>query len=183
MCDTLSIIAVSKGCPGKGLRDASPVKAGARKPFEPDPGRAGVGTGTAFGQKPPPLRMRPGSSFNRRNGDSHAQFSSTPGQEAVMPRSRSCRSPPAPFPASRKVYVAGQPPWRSARRDARDRPRSQRQRAAGARLRHLRPLFRSGHRDRYPHGACPNCASRWILARGDVEEIDRAARSSPKTTG
>ena len=47
---------------------------------------------------------------------------------------------------------AGPAASRDLGRDARDRPRAVGRRAAGARLRHLRPLFRPGDRDRHQPG-------------------------------
>ncbi len=74
------------------------------------------------------------------------------------------------------------PPRRSARRDARDRPDPERQRTAGARLRHLGPLFRPGDRDRHPHRAArtaPAVDPGARRCRGDRRPRDQAGRQRP----
>src|ERR1700741_4227526 len=78
----------------------------ARQPFEPDPGRAGVGTGTP--------RQKPTSSPRIPSGlHATAQRRSTMPDSAplatakLMPKVEELRVTTGPFPASRKVYMPG----------------------------------------------------------------------------
>ena len=85
-----------------------------------------------------------------------------------------------PLPVVTQNPCRGVPPWRFARCDARDRSDPERQRAAGARLRHLgtysdprsRPISALG---------CPNCAGRGSW-RAAMWIRSTAARSGRKTT-
>ena len=160
-----------RGVPQEGLRDGSPPR-----PFEPDPGRAGVGTGTAGrrarGDSPgPPHRLRPGLRIGERP-DARFRPAAEPVPEVTT----------GPFPSSRKVHVAGtrHGDLRVAMREI-DLSR-RRQRAAGARLRHLRPLYRPGRAHRHPHRPA-RAAPRLDPGARRCRGLSPAATSGPRITG
>src|SRR5712671_1478646 len=123
-----------QGVPRKGLREASPPK-----PLEPDPGRTGVGIGT-LRRVPIPHIARSGSSQPETD---HARFRSSADRRAQSQwRRAACHDGLVPVVA--KNPCVGPPAWRHPGGDARDRSGAERQRAGGARLRHLGSVFRSG---------------------------------------
>ncbi len=165
---------LSKGCPVRGLRcrwpsqPALPAPAwgrwgavGARKPFEPDPGRTGVGTGTL--RQKPPSSSRQSRIFvaQRRH---HARF------RATLIRKTDAEDRGASGHHWTVSIVAQGPCGRPASsrnrgRDARDRAGGGIRRARSPRLRHVGPLFRPICRNRHQQGP-----------PGIAQAVDRGAR-------
>jgi phosphomethylpyrimidine synthase len=148
----------SKGSPAKGLRHRSSEKA-TREPFEPDPDRTGVGTGTTG-----PMGHPSPMPDDRK----------TPiGEENAMPEGSQremFKVSTGPLPASRKVHVAGRvfPDLRVAMREIDITP--------SAKEPPLRVYDPSGPFTDPAitvdiRAGLPPLREPWIRARGDVEEV------------
>ena len=119
-----------QGVPRQGAERPPAREAGARQPFEPDPGRAGVGTGTPRQKPPSSSQMLPGSSFNWRNGDPRCPIPLHSHPRSSCRRSRSFGSPPGRSrPRAKSMWRAGGIPRsrsRCARSSSTLRPASRR---------------------------------------------------------
>src|ERR1700730_18246098 len=118
----------------------------ARQPFEPDPGRTGVGTGTPRQKPPSSSQMPPDLRATGVTEIDDAGFRSTLIRQARTPDRGAARDDRA-FPVVAQDRGDRPAAPGNLGPNARDRPGGLVGRAADPRLRHFRPLFRPGGRD------------------------------------
>jgi phosphomethylpyrimidine synthase len=149
-----------QGVPPEGLRCAA-----SRKPFEPDPGRTGVGIGTPEANYSPHREIR--VFVNRRPimPDSAPLPSTPPNGKGADPSVTT-----GPFPASRKIYVTGRRHGeiRVAMREIDLEPSAN---EPPVRVYDTSGVYSDPTVATDIRVGLPELRRPWIVARGDVEEV------------